>query len=408
MRKLLLSSSFLFACLMTFAQAWDGSSTKAFSGEGTADKPYLIDEPAQLAYLAVRVNGGDTYEGKYFKQTKDLDLGSKQWTMIGNDGKSLFKGIYDGDNKAINNLMVSGSASAGLFGYVENATLRQVRIENGHVQATTAAAALLYRATSSSIVDCSNNANVTVDGSKGLVTNVVWAAGLVWAAKDTKIVRCFNAGTITAITLPLSSAYAVGITYKGDVIEDCYNTGSIVTKGTDKSIAVGICLNLSKSVTNCYNASTLKAASSFNITKTEAQLISCYYDKELNEAPGEIGVTGLTTAEMKSGKVWDGFDTRIWKFVEGAYPTLIESSSPTGNESVAAPKAEDNFSVSVYGRQVIVSGQIAGKLLSVVNVQGIPVTKEIAMGNEVGFTVPFSGIYVISVGGMKTLKVKIK
>lgn len=403
MRKLLLSTSFLCACLMAFAQAWDGSSKSAFTGEGSESKPYLIETPAQLAYLAEQVNAGNPYEGKYFLQTKELDLGSKNWTPIGTS-ETPFKGIYNGNDKAIYNLSTDpSSARSSLIGGIENGTLKHIRIESGHIQAQSNAAAIVYRAKSSNIEDCSNKANVTVASEFG----TVYASGIASAANESKIIRCYNTGTISA-NYALGAAYATGIAYKATSIQDCYNTGTIIAKGSGTSvIASGICLNQQESVLNCYNASKLEGSAAYNIAKADRGVTSCYYDNELNTFKDEISnITGLSTSAMKSGEAWAGFDTEVWDFTKGAYPTLKTNGSTTSNEAIKV--IEETPSVSVNGRQIVISGNIANKVFTMVNVLGSSAEANTTTGNEVTFTAPSSGIYVISAQGVKTQKIIIR
>ena len=104
----------------TSADAWDGTTVStALTGEGTAEKPYLIATAADLAFLAKTVNEGEAYVGKYFTQTADIDLGNKEWTPIGTTAKP-FKGVYDGCNKNITGLYITNNANnaLGLFGAV--------------------------------------------------------------------------------------------------------------------------------------------------------------------------------------------------------------------------------------------------------------------------------------------------
>ena len=104
----------------TSAAAWDGTTvSESLKGEGTAEKPYLIETGADLAFLAKTVNEGEAYIGKYFTQTADIDLGNKEWTPIGNKNKP-FKGVYDGCNKNITGLYITNNANnaLGLFGAV--------------------------------------------------------------------------------------------------------------------------------------------------------------------------------------------------------------------------------------------------------------------------------------------------
>ena len=83
--------------------AWDGTvSTGFINGEGTEENPYLISTGQELAYLAQQVNNGQSYEGKYFQLTNDINLNGRQWIQIGNH-TSTFKGIFNGAGHIIYN-----------------------------------------------------------------------------------------------------------------------------------------------------------------------------------------------------------------------------------------------------------------------------------------------------------------
>ena len=45
-----------------------------FDGFGIKTNPYLIEDVEDLKLLAKKVNSGETYEGKYFKLTADIEL----------------------------------------------------------------------------------------------------------------------------------------------------------------------------------------------------------------------------------------------------------------------------------------------------------------------------------------------
>ena len=128
------------------ADVWDGDIDIEWVGEGTKDNPYLITSAAELAGLAQKVNGGETYSEKYFKLTTDIDLNNREWTPIGNidvtarllndpsygEPKNPFGGNFNGDNHVISNMSLHitsdveynwfnsrvFSTPGGLFGYV--------------------------------------------------------------------------------------------------------------------------------------------------------------------------------------------------------------------------------------------------------------------------------------------------
>ena len=102
----------------TSAAAWDGTTSTAFTGTGTADDPYVIASAENLKYLQEQVAAGNKFAGKYITQTADIDLGGKEWTPIGTSG-APFCGVYDGKGFKISGFKITKSSSAiGLFGYI--------------------------------------------------------------------------------------------------------------------------------------------------------------------------------------------------------------------------------------------------------------------------------------------------
>lgn len=184
---------------MAFAQAWDGSSKSAFTGEGSENKPYLIETPAQLAYLAEQVNAGNPYEGKYFLQTKELDLGSKNWTPIGTS-ETPFKGIYNGNDKAINNLSTDPSSAN------ESKIIRCYNtgtISANHALGVAYATGIAYEATS--IQDCYNTGTIIAKGSG---TSVI-ASGICLDQQES-VLNCYNASKLEG-----SAAYNIAKADRG-------------------------------------------------------------------------------------------------------------------------------------------------------------------------------------------------
>lgn len=116
---------------------WDGKSVDtSFDGDGTQESPYLITSAIKLAGLAANVNGGDRYNGKYFRLDTNIDLMGQEWTPIGNYN-SPFGGTFDGNDKIITNMVISAAPSpnfgVGLFGncdgvYVSRMVLKNARI----------------------------------------------------------------------------------------------------------------------------------------------------------------------------------------------------------------------------------------------------------------------------------------
>jgi len=106
------------------ADVWDGTiATEYAGGSGTAEDPYLISTPEQLALL-VTTSGADTL-GKYYKLTADMYLNNtnnpdwkndnpKNWCAPEKD--NFFRGNFDGNGHTVRGLYYNGSKQdAALF-----------------------------------------------------------------------------------------------------------------------------------------------------------------------------------------------------------------------------------------------------------------------------------------------------
>lgn len=134
--KRLLTSAALFLCsLLTFAQ-FSGS------GAGTESDPYLILNPIQLNQLRNFLN----QSGVYFKLMADIDLTEfledenpdQGWQPVGTSS-APFKGILDGNGKTISGLWInrSNTSYVGLFGYCEDATIKNLTIKDAEINGNT-------------------------------------------------------------------------------------------------------------------------------------------------------------------------------------------------------------------------------------------------------------------------------
>ena len=91
---------------------------------------YTVDE---LIAFAKDVNNGNTYAGKTVILGADIDLSNREWTPIGNS-TNKFQGTFDGNNKVISNLKITGNKSnVGLFGFTTNGEIKNLTVENALV-----------------------------------------------------------------------------------------------------------------------------------------------------------------------------------------------------------------------------------------------------------------------------------
>ena len=158
---------------------WDGASvdTTWYDPADTTQVEYDIVTAAQLAGLAELVADGNTFEGKTLRLDKNIDLGAKDdngnqisFEPIG-DASNPFKGTFDGQGYTIENLYQSGWAfgyewgsygSIGLFGSLDDATIKNVTIKNAEAQIEGGDVGGI---TGSATGDCTFE-NITITGTK--------------------------------------------------------------------------------------------------------------------------------------------------------------------------------------------------------------------------------------------------
>lgn len=89
---------------------------------------YAIESASNLYWFAQQVNNGNRTVNA--KLVNDIDLGNHQWIPIGLSNIK-FSGTFDGNGKAITgfNINTVSSGAYGLFGYIQNATVRNFYID---------------------------------------------------------------------------------------------------------------------------------------------------------------------------------------------------------------------------------------------------------------------------------------
>ena len=197
----------------------------SWSGSGTSGSPYLITSAQELAGLAYRVNSGTNYSGRYFRQTRDIDLSAHYWTPIGYFADRIaFAGNYDGNGFKIAGLYINSAESGlGLFGYI-----------NGSVNTTGVHDLAIENSSISSRYD--------------------FVGSVVGCMDSGTISRCYTATSISSEGGVIGGI--VGGFYSNGYIEDCYNTGNI---SGDYCVG-GICGeydNRQARLTNCYNTGSI-------------------------------------------------------------------------------------------------------------------------------------------------------
>ncbi len=187
----------------TEADGWATVSDATWYND--VDTEFTISTAYQLAGLAELVNGGNNFAGKTVKLGADIYLSGCEWTPIGTAKANSFSGTFDGQNKTISGLYISGGINyAGLFGCVQNATVKNVTVQNVSISGNWYVGAIVGRSADSTtgtvISDCNVTGNIAISGYA-------------------------DVGGV------------IGVTYgnpegSGDLIDNCHVSGTIAISGT--------------------------------------------------------------------------------------------------------------------------------------------------------------------------------
>ncbi len=127
-------------------EIWDGKTLTAPKYNAT-DDVWEISTGSQLAWLAAAVSGtledtratlpADSFKGKTFRLTEDINLGENAWKPIGFGG-AHFEGIFDGQGHAITGLKITerfgGDRFALFCSLAGSAQIKNVVIDNAYIK----------------------------------------------------------------------------------------------------------------------------------------------------------------------------------------------------------------------------------------------------------------------------------
>ena len=278
-------------------------------GDGSEDNPYLISSADDFMAIATLANaaaeaGGNGYNadakrtffgsaGVHYKQTGNIDFENATLTPIGNVSSAgnannassptgnAFSGTFDGGNHTVKNftanVTVADNGVYGLFGYVQNATIKNLSVEADLTlkAAATADAGVLAGTVASSTIEnvtvqatltvpgaAEDNKRFTVGGIAGFVFGTpdapslikdctVTATATVESGKNTKNgATCVHYGGIVGF-----STTASGVTEIACTLDHCVNNGTITAK-SGRSAGIVAAANLATLIRNCVNNAT--------------------------------------------------------------------------------------------------------------------------------------------------------
>lgn len=337
-RLLSLALAFVLAFSLLPTAAWaaetDVSALPEFSkGADTSTiQKFKISSADSLKALATAVKDNDgkgayNLKGLTFYLANDIELSGK-WTPISDVAypADAFAGTFDGNGHTISGL----NGSNGLFGFVNGATIKNLKVEGtisgpttgiggivgktqgkvtitncsftGSVSATNsgssnAAGGIVGRVNAGTlkVENCANHATVTAEKAS--------AAGIIGYGGSNKvtITNCYNDGAISGQWYP--SGICAQNTNNKSTIQECFNSGSISNTNGDTYHA-GISANFKRSATDCYR--TKPSSENFGNNKNGASTLLENSDAVKNKLTG-IGF--LVSDDGKVSLPWEAGGT---------------------------------------------------------------------------------------------------
>ncbi|MGI6713531.1 MAG: InlB B-repeat-containing protein [Bacilli bacterium] len=242
---------------------WDGTAADNLSGTGAEEDPFLITSAKDLKLVSLKVNAGEAeYVFAHYRLETGIDLDNLIWVPIGNAKTVPFSGVFDGNNHKIKNLKMTGANYQGLFGYLVDADILNLTINQINIVATAfftgGIAGVMFN---SKIHNC--KVAGTISGCRYKLGGIVGSIENVAANTSSRhmysiISDCINDAIVT-LSFPDSSAgtaTAGGIlgqnNIAGTLISDCRNNGEvsggdnvagILARANEVNITIQGCVN---------------------------------------------------------------------------------------------------------------------------------------------------------------------
>lgn len=318
-------------------------------GAGTQESPLIITSYDHLKDFATYVNNGTlTTENKYFKLGDDIDCtGKTDFEPIGIEGNVNspainFKGTFDGNNKTIKNLSITGveGENVGLFRCLDGGTITRLTLDGctiiGGNSSSVIGGIVGYVSNNGTVSECivQNNSSISSNTSSQNPT----VGGIVGYLDSGTITNCIfqnshvNAESSLGGAVSSPNVNAGGIVGKASgTVSNCQVKGtaeisaiySIAEKENTKAGAIigdNMWATLSK---NAYDYSVKTKVQ--NSTSTELTTYSGYTQRGIGSSSSdEIGKVELAGTKTVTINVPDVVGNGGCNAVEGTYYKFVE------------------------------------------------------------------------------------
>ena len=274
---------------------WDGTVADSFAGgSGTKGDPYLIATGAQLAHIGqtgyyllisdIYLNDVSDWES----WTED-NAPENTWTPLLSE--LHFQGVFDGNGHSIHGMYINKTdKNAGLFAFLNGATIKNLSIVRSKVFGTTYAAAFAGNCTNSEFINCVNEADIKASTSA--------VGGIAGGTEgNSLIISCINRGKINVTDSQNNTGNniggIVGRIYQS-VVSDCANYQMIESSKYRVGGIVGGVNTDDCVVNNCTNTGAISGSYQVGgiIGWAQGTIDHCYNSGDVKGLSSSSGLTG--------------------------------------------------------------------------------------------------------------------
>lgn len=339
-------------------------TTCRMEGLGTSADPYQIENGNQLLVFQSIVNGtnGQTPNPAACAElTDNIDMSSiANFAPIGTK-TDPYTGTFNGNNHSISGLTVNESDTAGLFGYVEGATIQNINLCDSQITATsndrnyiyTYAGGIVGFATNEAKIESCSTNNITITADSRHIGGIIGRG-----EGSTKISNCTNTSSLTG-------KYRVGGiagSINGSSITNCGNSGNL--PATESSYVGGIVgFTHGGQISTCYNTGEVTGGSNADVggivgmSETRPLISDCYNVGDVHGGEANGGIAGfaigtyrycyntgtVTDSQRRGGVIGHNAGTTIdhCYYLDTAAPVGISQNTQPGVESRTAAEFAD-------------------------------------------------------------------
>lgn len=207
------------------------------AGTGTQETPYLITSLANLEWMATEATAFQL--SKYYRQANNIDFFTGTLSRpIGDASDRAFTGVYDGNNKKIDNFNVTGySFYCGMFGRTSDCIIKdlEINISSTYIPDKIYSGVLVGYDYDSNFWDIL----ITGTGSISFNTTSLEFGAIAGRSSGGIFINCKNELNISFSTCDLVGGILGQFTSSGQ-IENCINSGNLeVSSGNYPDSAIG-------------------------------------------------------------------------------------------------------------------------------------------------------------------------